>query len=86
MSAACGSQVISDGCRLVEARRYRKGVGIATAMLLQAGIPVVSQRDFRTLGRLRAHLEPGYQAPMDARDHHEHRWTLENLPERHPRA
>src|SRR5262245_54809272 len=26
MSAACGSQVISDGCRLVPSRRYRKGV------------------------------------------------------------
>jgi len=86
MSAACGSQVISDGCRLAEARRYQKGVGVATALLLEAGIPVVSQRDFRTLALLRARLEPGYEAPAEARDHHEHPWTLEHLPEPHPRA
>jgi uncharacterized protein YbbK (DUF523 family) len=86
MSAACGSQVISDGCRFAEDRRYRKGVGIATALLLDAGISVVSQRDFRTLALLRARLEPGYEPPHDARDHHEHPWTLEHLPEPHPRA
>jgi uncharacterized protein YbbK (DUF523 family) len=85
-SAACGSQVISDGCRLVEVRRHQKGVGIATAILLEAGLPVVSQRDFRTLARLRARLEPGFEAPPEARDHHEHPWTLEHLPGRHPRA
>jgi len=85
MSAACGSQVISEGCRLVEVRRYQKGVGVATAVLLDAGIPVVSQRDFRTLALLRARLEPGYEPPGDRRDHHEHPWTLEHLPEPHPR-
>jgi uncharacterized protein YbbK (DUF523 family) len=86
MSAACGSQVISDGCRLVEVRRFRKGVGVATALLLEAGIPVVSQRDFQTLALLRARLEPGYHPPEEARDHHEHPWTLEHLPVPHPRA
>jgi uncharacterized protein YbbK (DUF523 family) len=86
MSAACGSQVISDGRRLVEVRRYQKGVGVATALLLEAGLPVVSQRDFRTLALLRARLKPGYQPPEGARDHHEHPWTVENLPKPHPRA
>jgi len=86
MSAACGSQVISDGCRLVEVRRFRKGVGVASALLLEAGIPVVSQRDFHTLALLRARLEPGWTPPQDARDHHEHPWTLEHLPMPHPRA
>ena len=86
MSAACGSQVISDGCRLVEERRYRKGVGVATALLLDAGIPVVSQRDHRSLALLRARLQPGYVPPPDARDHHEHPWTLAHLPGPHPRA
>ena len=86
MSAACGTQVISDGCRLVQARRYQKGVGVAAALLIEAGIPVVSQRDFRTLALLRARLEPGYQPPDDARDHHEHPWTTEHLPDPHPRA
>lgn len=86
MSAACGSQVISDGCRLVEVRRFQKGVGVATALLLEAGIPVVSQRDFHTLGLLRARLEPGFEPNRDARDHHDHPWTQEHLPGPHPRA
>jgi len=86
MSAACGSQVIADGSRLVPLRRYQKGVGVATALLLEAGIPVVSQRDFRTLALLRVRLEAGFAPPEDARDHHEHPWTLEHLPGRHPRA
>ncbi|MBX3207787.1 MAG: DUF523 domain-containing protein [Labilithrix sp.] len=85
MSAACGSQVISDGGRLVETRRYQKGVGVATALLLEAGIPVVSQRDFRTLDALRARLERGHERQPAARDHHEHPWTLEHLPAPHPR-
>lgn len=85
-SAACGSQVISDGCRLVPVRRHQKGVGVATAMLLDAGVPVVSQRDHRTLARLRARLEPGWVAPAGLLDHHEHPWTVEHLPHRHPRA
>jgi uncharacterized protein YbbK (DUF523 family) len=86
MSAACGSQVLSDGCRLVGERRFQKGVGVATALLLRAGVAVVSQRDFFTLGLLRRRLEPGWSPPLGARDHHEHDWTLEHLPGRHPRA
>jgi uncharacterized protein YbbK (DUF523 family) len=86
MSAACGSQVISDGARGVAERRYQKGVGVATARLLAAGIPVVSQRDFRTLALLRARLQPGFVPPDDARDHHEHPWTIAHLPGPHPRS
>ncbi|MBX3463201.1 MAG: DUF523 domain-containing protein [Planctomycetes bacterium] len=74
MSAACGSQVISDGGRLVAERRYRRGVGVATALLLRHGVPVVSQRDHRTLGRLRERLQPGFVADPGARDHHETDW------------
>lgn len=84
-SAACGSQVISDGCRLVELRRHRKGVGVATAMLLQAGIAVVGQRDFATLAQLWARID-GRAVPEDLRDHHDHPWTLVHLPGAHPRA
>jgi uncharacterized protein YbbK (DUF523 family) len=86
MSAACGSQVISDGCRLVPVRRFQKGVGVATAVLLEAGIPVISQRDFHTLGLLRARLDPTHAPDASLRDHHEHPWTIEHLPGRHPRA
>lgn len=85
-SAACGSQVISDGCRLVPVRKHQKGVGVATAMLLDAGIPVVSQRDHRSIARLRARLDATWTAPDGLLDHHEHPWTVEHLPHRHPRA
>ncbi len=78
MSAACGSQVISDGCRLVpqSERRYRRGVGVGTALLLRAGVPVVSQRDYATLGHLRALLDPSFVPDPDARDHHESAWFV----------
>lgn len=86
MSAACGSQVISDGCRFEPERRYQKGVGVATATLLDAGVLVVSQRDHRTIARLRARLEPGWTPPDGLLDHHEHPWVREHLPGPHPRA
>ncbi len=81
MSAACGSQVISDGCRLVEDRKYRKGVGTATALLLRNGIPVVSQRDYRTLGLIRAHLDPAYVPAPSLIDHHQNTWYREYFGE-----
>ena len=74
MSAACGSQVISDGCRLVKNRRYTAGVGVATALLLRSGIAVFSQRDYRTLGALRALLDPAFAPDGTAIDHHETAW------------
>jgi len=85
-SAACGSQVISDGCRLVPIRKHQKGVGVATAVLLEAGIPVVSQRDFLTLARLRSRLEPGRSVEAGLRDHHEPPRNREHLAGAHPRA
>lgn len=77
MSAACGTQVISDGCRYDQPRRFRAGVGVAAAALLRAGVPVVSQRDHRTLARLRALADPGWTPPDGLRDHHEHPWYVE---------
>ncbi len=86
MSGACGSQVISDGCRLAQERRFQKGVGVATALLLAAGVPVVSQRDYLTLARLRARLDPSYTPPAGLVDHHDAPWTRAHLPGQHPRA
>ncbi len=76
ISAACGSQVIYDGSRMVpeDQKRYRRGVGVATAMLIRLGIPVVSQRDFKTLERLRAKADPDYTPDPEAIDHHETEW------------
>lgn len=80
VSGACGTQVISDGCRYDEPRKYQYGVGVAAAALLRAGVPVVSQRDHHTLGQLRARLDPSYQPDPSHVDHHDHPWVLENLP------
>jgi uncharacterized protein YbbK (DUF523 family) len=74
MSAACGSQVISDGHRTVADRKYRRGVGVAAAALLRSGALVVSQRDFRTLEALRRKLDPAHAIDAAARDHHETEW------------
>jgi uncharacterized protein YbbK (DUF523 family) len=81
MSAACGSQVISDGCRFDQPRRFQRGVGVAAAMLLRAGVPVVAQRDHRTMGLLRARLDPGYVPDPAARDHHASDWYVATWPE-----
>lgn len=79
MSAACGTSVISLGCRFDEPRRYQQGLGVAAAMLVQAGVPVVAQRDERTIQRLRALLDPGFTVDVAALDHHEHPWTREHF-------
>lgn len=76
MSAACGTQVISDGCRLVPVRRFRASVGVAAALLIHHGVPVVSQRDHRTIGALRARLDPTYAPDPEALDHHESAWYV----------
>ena len=74
MSAACGSQVISLGCRLVEKRQFTAGVGVATALLLRNGFHVVAQRDHRSIGRLRAHLDASFTPDPAAVDYHACDW------------
>jgi len=74
MSAACGSQVISDGCRLTEDRKYQKGPGVAAALLMREGFSVVSQRDFRTLEYLHKKLDKSHAINETVRDHHETDW------------
>lgn len=78
-SGACGSQVISIGCRSIEPVVYRKGVGVAAASLLRGGVSVVSQRDFRTLDILRSKLEDNYSPDESLLDHHQHPWVKEHL-------
>lgn len=74
MSAACGSQVISDGCRLVQVRKYQQGAGVAAALLMRNGFPVVSQRDFRTLEHLYLKLDAKHVIDPTTKDHHESDW------------
>lgn len=79
MSAACGSQVISDGPRLVPERRYRIGFGVAAAALSRAAVPVVAQRDLFTLDMLLRRLDPSGPRLDDAVDHHERPWYREHF-------
>lgn len=74
MSAACGSQVISDGDRTAADRRYQQGPGVCAALLLRSGVRVISQRDWKTLGYLMEALDPAFKPEPGLRDHHETDW------------
>jgi hypothetical protein len=52
---------------------YQKGPGVAAAALIRAGIPVISQRDDRSLRMLRDLLD-GTALLADERDHWEKEW------------
>ena len=72
-SAACGTTVIYDGARGL--KKYRRGPGVAGAAVLRAGIPIVSQRDERTLAVLFAKLQADMSdLATDGLDHHEREW------------
>lgn len=79
MSASCGVQVISDGCRMVENRKFQKGPGVCAALLSRHGFPTLAQRDFKTLEHIRCKLDKKHVFDEEARDHHETEWFLENL-------
>lgn len=80
ISAACGSQVIYDGAR--RTAPYRAAHGVCAALLIQNNIPVVSQRDFRTLHAIQRKLAPAILARTDLRDHHESPWYQEYFGEK----
>jgi uncharacterized protein YbbK (DUF523 family) len=72
ISAACGSQVIYDGPRHLA--RYQIGAGVCAALLRRNGFTVISQRDYRTLDRILAHLDAAHVPNANAIDHHETEW------------
>lgn len=73
MSGACGSKVTHSGSRFAENKVYQKGPGVAAAALIHASIPVISQRDDRSLRLLRDLLD-GTRTLGDERDHWEKDW------------
>jgi hypothetical protein len=76
ISAACGSSVIYDGARHLKI--YRRGPGVAAAMLMRAGVPIVSQRDERTLALVFAKLGASTgELLTDGVDHFERAWLRE---------
>lgn len=72
ISAACGSQVIYDGPRSNGV--YQAAQGVCAALLIRNGIPVVSQRDFRTLHAIGRKLNSTAPDRDDVVDHHESAW------------
>ena len=76
VSAACGSQVIYYGQRRIENPSHQKGMGVATAVLRQNGIKVISQRDFRSLQYLFKKLDPNYEVDQTLKDHNESDWYV----------
>lgn len=74
ISAACGSQVISNGQRTAENRSYRIGAGVAAALLIRNGIKVISQRDYKTLQLLHKKIDPDFKPMKETIDHHETEW------------
>lgn len=73
ISAACGSQVIYRGIRSVD-QAHQIGQGVCAALLVRNGVPVVSQRDYRTLRRIFRRLDPACSAADEVLDHHEIDW------------
>jgi uncharacterized protein YbbK (DUF523 family) len=76
ISAACGSQVIYDGNRNSENKKYQIGAGVCAAQLLRAGFKVISQRDFAALEILYSIIDETHQINSDAKDHDQHEWYL----------
>lgn len=73
ISGACGSTVTYLGSRFAEHKIYQQGPGVAAAALIRAGIPVISQRDDRSLRMLRDLLD-GTRMLTVERDHWEKEW------------
>jgi len=77
ISAACGSQVIYDGNRLIPSTPYQIGMGVCTAQLKRNGFEVISQRDFASLEILYHKLDPQHKIERQAKDHHETDWYMQ---------
>jgi uncharacterized protein YbbK (DUF523 family) len=72
VSDSCGSHAVYLGHP--DDRRYQQGAGVAAALLMSEGIPVLAQRDFKTLGRLVAALDPSFEPDPEAFDFVDHPW------------
>lgn len=76
ISAACGSQVIYDGNRMVEDKKYQIGAGVCAAQLLRAGFKVISQRDFASMEMLYSRIDSNHNINKEAKDHDQHEWYI----------
>jgi len=77
ISAACGSQVIYDGNRYSENKKYQIGKGVCAARLTKAGFNVISQRDFAALEILYSKIDQEHRIDQEAIDHNDGEWYKE---------
>lgn len=79
ISGACGTSVIYDGHR--DLKKYQRGPGVAAAALIRAGVPVISQVDYRALRIVMKRVNPDWIAPegMPERNMWEDAWYQENI-------
>lgn len=77
VSAACGSQVIYDGNRFAENKKYQIGAGVSAAQLIRHGFKVISQRDFASLEILYSKIDSTHVINEAALDHHQIAWYKE---------
>src|SRR5690554_6570934 len=73
-SAACGSQVIYDGNRFDENKKYQIGMGVCAAQLRRNDFLVISQRDFGSLEILYSKVNDNHQINNQQIDHNETEW------------
>jgi uncharacterized protein YbbK (DUF523 family) len=73
-SAACGSQVIYEGNRFSENKKYQIGMGVCAAQLVKAGFKVISQRDYASLEIIYSKIDPTYSMKNNLKDHNEIDW------------
>lgn len=72
VSDSCGSHAVYLGDPAE--RRYQQGPGVAAATLREARIPVLAQRDYATLQRIVAALDPTFAPDPAAIDFVDHPW------------
>lgn len=75
VSDSCGSHAVYLGEPAV--RRYQQGPGVAAAILMEAGIPIIAQRDYGSMNRLLAALDPTFTPDAAARDFIDHPWFVD---------
>jgi len=73
-SGACGSQVIYDGNRFSENKKYQIGMGVCAAQLVKNGFKVISQRDFASLEIIYSKIDPSHIVKNDLKDHDDTDW------------
>jgi len=75
VSDSCGSHAVYIGPP--SDRRYQQGPGVAAALLMENGFPVLAQRDHATLSAIVAALDPTFEPDPEARDFVDHPWFID---------